>query len=81
VLSRCSRVVHPALSELLSVRRSAYANGAAIAAEIDREQGKVPPDDGAGRRREAPMSFRELTLIDVREVLRNRLADRVLVAG
>jgi transposase len=27
-------------------------------------------DDGAGRRREASMSFRELTMIDVREVLR-----------
>jgi hypothetical protein len=27
-------------------------------------------DDGAGRRREAPMSFRELTMTDVREVLR-----------
>jgi transposase len=35
-----------------------------------REQGKVSPDDGAGRCREAPMSFRELTMIDVREVLR-----------
>jgi transposase len=33
-------------------------------------QGKVLTDDGAGRRREAPMSFRELTMIDVREVLR-----------
>jgi hypothetical protein len=30
----------------------------------------VPNDDGAGRRREVPMSFRELTMIDVREVLR-----------
>ncbi|NVL83986.1 hypothetical protein, partial [Escherichia coli] len=33
-------------------------------------QGTVLTDDGAGRRREAPMSFRELTMIDVREVLR-----------
>src|SRR5262249_49440579 len=32
--------------------------------------GKVSPDDGAGRRREAPMSFRELTMIDIREVIR-----------
>jgi transposase len=30
----------------------------------------VLTDDGAGRRREAPMSFRELTMVDVREVLR-----------
>ncbi len=30
----------------------------------------MPTDDGAGRRREVPMSFRELTMIDVREVLR-----------
>jgi transposase len=27
-------------------------------------------DDGAGRRREAPMSFRELTMVEVRDVLR-----------
>jgi hypothetical protein len=33
-------------------------------------QGTVPSDDGAGRRREVPMSFRELAMIDVREVLR-----------
>jgi transposase len=30
----------------------------------------VLTDDGAGRRREAPMSFRELTMVDIREVLR-----------
>lgn len=29
----------------------------------DREQDKVPLDDGAGRRREVPMSFRELSLL------------------
>ena len=28
------------------------------------------PDDGAGRRREGPMFYRELTMIDVRELLR-----------
>ncbi len=33
-------------------------------------KGTVLLDDGAGRRRGAPMSFRELTMIDVREVLR-----------
>jgi transposase len=33
-------------------------------------KGTVLPDDGAGRCRGAPMSFRELTMIDVREVLR-----------
>ena len=32
--------------------------------------GKVPTDDGAGRRREVPMSFRELNMVDVKEVLR-----------
>jgi transposase len=36
-------------------------------------KGKVPTDDDADRRREVPMSFRELTMTDVREVLR-RLA-------
>jgi hypothetical protein len=36
-------------------------------------KGKVPTDDDAGRRREVPMSFRELTMTDVREVL-HRLA-------
>jgi transposase len=33
-------------------------------------KGTVLFDDGAGRRRGAPMSFRELSMIDVREVLR-----------
>lgn len=32
--------------------------------------GKVPSNAGAGRRRKVPMSFRELTMIDVTEVLR-----------
>ena len=32
--------------------------------------GTVPSNAGAGRRREVPMSFRELTMIDVKEVLR-----------
>jgi transposase len=32
--------------------------------------GTVPTDDGAGRRREVPMSFRELSMIDVMELLR-----------
>ena len=36
-------------------------------------KGKVPTDGDAGRRREAPMSFRELTMMDVKELLR-RLA-------
>ena len=36
-------------------------------------KGKVPTDGDAGRRREAPMSFRELTMTDVKELLR-RLA-------
>jgi len=31
---------------------------------------RLPTDDGAGRRREVPMSFRSLTMIDVKEVLR-----------
>jgi transposase len=33
-------------------------------------KGTVLPDDGAGRCRGAPMSFRELSMIDVKEVLR-----------
>ncbi len=33
-------------------------------------KGTVLPDDGAGRRRGAPMSFRELSMIDIKEVLR-----------
>src|SRR6202012_2002171 len=33
-------------------------------------KGTVLLDDGAGRRRGAPMSFRELSMIDIREVLR-----------
>jgi hypothetical protein len=31
---------------------------------------EICPDDGAGRRREESMAFRELTMIDVKEVLR-----------
>jgi hypothetical protein len=31
---------------------------------------KIRPDDGAGRRREESMAFRELHMIDVKEVLR-----------
>ena len=33
-------------------------------------KGTVPTDDDAGRRREVPMSLRELTITDVKEVLR-----------
>src|SRR5512145_2455189 len=36
----------------------------------DRDESRVRPDDGAGRRREGSMSYRELAMIDVREVLR-----------
>jgi hypothetical protein len=36
----------------------------------DRKQSRVPPRGGAGRRREVPMSFRVLSMVDVREVLR-----------
>jgi hypothetical protein len=36
----------------------------------DRESRQGTSDDGAGRSREAPMSFGELTMIDVKEVLR-----------
>ena len=38
------------------------------------KQGTVLTDDGAGRRREAPMSFRELAMVDVREVIRRMQA-------
>src|SRR5512139_324307 len=34
------------------------------------EVSEIRPDDGAGRRREESMAFRELTMIDVKEVLR-----------
>ena len=40
----------------------------------------VPFDDGAGRGREAPMSFRELSIIEIREVLRRWLAGQAVRA-
>jgi len=40
----------------------------------------VPFDDGAGRRREAPMSFRELSMIEIREVLRRWSAGQAVRA-
>jgi hypothetical protein len=36
----------------------------------DLKSNQTPPEDGAGRRREESMGFRELTMIDVKEVLR-----------
>src|SRR6266511_1217807 len=36
----------------------------------DREERRVRPDDGAGRRQEESMSYRELSMIDVKELLR-----------
>jgi transposase len=36
----------------------------------DREVSEVRPDDGAGRRREESMTYRELPMIDVKEILR-----------
>ena len=43
-------------------------------------QGTVPSDDGAGRRREATMSFRELSMIEIREVLRRWTAGQAVRA-
>jgi len=37
---------------------------------IDLETNQTPSEDGAGRRREESMGFREMTMIDVKEVLR-----------
>jgi transposase len=36
----------------------------------DREEKRVRPDDGAGRRQEESMTYRELSMIDVKELLR-----------
>lgn len=47
----------------------------------DREQGTVPFDDGAGRRREAAMSFRKLPMIEIREAPRRWSAEQAVRAG